>query len=73
MGGSILGSEAIYRFLNEKIKKKFIFVDNIDEIKLKKINNKYNFNNSLFIIISKSGSTIETISNSLADACIKKK
>ena len=72
MGGSILGSEAIYRFLNEKIKKKFIFVDNIDEIKLKKINNKYNFNNSLFIIISKSGSTIETISNSLAMHVLKK-
>ena len=31
MGGSILGSKAIYKFLKEKIKKKFYFIDNIDE------------------------------------------
>ena len=30
MGGSILGSEAIYDFLNYKIKKKFIFLNNIN-------------------------------------------
>jgi len=29
MGGSILGSEAIYQFLRHKIKKKFIFINNL--------------------------------------------
>ena len=39
MGGSILGSEAIYCFLNHKIKKKINFFDNIENfIKNKKKN-----------------------------------
>ena len=29
MGGSILGAETIYQFLNHKIKKKFIFLNNL--------------------------------------------
>ena len=29
MGGSSLGAQAIYDFLNFKIKKKFVFVDNL--------------------------------------------
>ena len=28
MGGSVLGSQAIYYFLKEKVKKKFFFIDN---------------------------------------------
>ena len=37
MGGSILGAEAIYDFLNYKIKKKFFFIDNLKKkIKYKK-------------------------------------
>ncbi len=58
MGGSILGAEAIYSFLNRKIKKKFSFVNNID-ISCNK-NNKIN---QLNIIISKSGNTLETLTN----------
>ena len=30
MGGSILGSEAIYYFLKDRIKKRVYFIDNID-------------------------------------------
>ena len=30
MGGSTLGAEAIYQFLNHKIKKKFIFINNLN-------------------------------------------
>jgi len=57
MGGSSLGAKAIYSFLSNKIKKEFNFVDNI---RLNKIpNNKKNLN----IIISKSGNTLETITN----------
>ena len=56
MGGSILGTEAIYSFLEHKTKKKFIFTNNLKP-RLTKPNNSVN------IIISKSGETLETISN----------
>ncbi len=59
MGGSILGSRAIYNFLNFKIKKKFYFKDNFENKPL--ISNK---KNQLNLIISKSGNTLETITNS---------
>ena len=58
MGGSILGSKSIYNFLKKKIKKNFNFIDtfqfNIPKSKKKKLN----------LVISKSGNTLETISNS---------
>ncbi len=63
MGGSILGTKAIYSFLKHKIKKKFIFIDNLDQGFLSKIKKKYKLNNSLFLIISKSGNTSETLIN----------
>ena len=59
MGGSILGSEAIYNFLKKRIKKKLTFINNLNSnasyFKDKNIN--------LNLIISKSGNTLETISN----------
>ena len=61
MGGSILGCEAIYFFLKNKIKKEFIFIDNLDETKINALRNIKNLKNSLFLIISKSGNTIETL------------
>jgi len=63
MGGSVLGSKAIYSFLKYKIKKKFIFIDNLDQTLLANIKKKNNLSNSLFLIISKSGNTNETILN----------
>ena len=63
MGGSILGANAIYGFLKHKIKKKVTFFDNLDKEKLDKFKKRNNTKNCLFIIISKSGNTIETISN----------
>ena len=63
MGGSTLGAEAIYSFYKDKIKKNFIFLNNLDELKIKKIKNKVKFKNNLFIIISKSGNTLETLIN----------
>ena len=65
MGGSTLGAQAIYDFLKRKIKKNFVFVDNLNAFKKK---TKKNFNN---LIISKSGNTTETIVN--ANILIKKK
>jgi len=66
MGGSTLGAQTIYDFLKFKIKKKFIFVDNLQP---KNKREKKNFYTNL--IISKSGNTIETIVNS--NILIKKK
>ena len=66
MGGSTLGAQAIYDFLKKKIKKIFIFVDNLNAFENKKA--KKNLNN---LIISKSGNTIETIVN--ANILVKKK
>ena len=60
MGGSILGTEAIHQFLNHRIKKKFIFFNNLQNRNNFQLNNKKIFN----IIISKSGNTLETIINS---------
>ena len=58
MGGSILGTRTIYEFLKHKIKKNFLFIDNLQntlsQSKKKTVN----------IIVSKSGNTIETITNS---------
>ena len=73
MGGSILGSEAIYFFLKKRIKKDFIFLNNIDEDELQRIKSKQKLSKILFIIISKSGNTIETLSNIRALKIIKKR
>ena len=65
MGGSTLGAQTIYDFLNNKIKKNFIFTDNL---KANPHEDKKKFTN---LIISKSGNTIETIVN--ANILIKRK
>ena len=67
MGGSVLGTEAIYDFLKKKIKKKFIFVNNLNS-NADYFNDK---NINLNLIISKSGNTLETIAN--ANTLIKSK
>ncbi len=59
IGGSILGTEAIFSFLKDKIKKNFLFIDNIKNETLKNKENKI-----LNLVVSKSGNTLETISNS---------
>ena len=60
MGGSILGTESIYYFLKSKIKKNFFFYNNLQS----KIDLSHKRNKHLNIIVSKSGNTLETISNS---------
>ncbi len=63
MGGSILGAKAIYTLMQHKIKKKVLFFDNLSENNIQIFNKKENNKNNLFIIISKSGNTIETLCN----------
>ena len=72
MGGSILGTEAIYNFLKDKVKKKIIFLNDIDIKKINLLNKNINKNKTLFLIISKSGNTIETISNMFSLDILKK-
>jgi len=67
MGGSILGAEAIHDFLKHKVKKKITFIDNL-QTKIKVSEEKKNHVN---LVISKSGNTLETISN--ANIIIKNK
>ena len=72
MGGSILGAEAIYFFLKSKIKKKVYFFNDINEEKFLYLKKKRLLDKTLFLIISKSGNTIETLSNLLSLNIIKK-
>ncbi len=58
MGGSILGTEAIHDFLKFKIKKKIKFFNNLSN-QMKVVSKRKTIN----IIISKSGNTLETVSN----------
>ena len=61
MGGSILGTKAIYNFLRTKIKKNFLFYDNLDHDKLNLLNRSSK--KTLYILVSKSGDTLETLTN----------
>jgi len=72
MGGSILGAEAIYNFFRKKINKKIYFFDDINEAKVLTLKKKKGLSKVLFIVISKSGNTIETLSNFFALDIIKK-
>ena len=59
MGGSSLGAKAIYSFMKPKINKNFTFTDNLNSKK----NIQKSKTKNLNIVISKSGNTLETISN----------
>ena len=59
MGGSTLGTQTIYEFLKDIVKKDFVFIDNLRQKKLNIKNNK-----SVNLVVSKSGNTIETVVNS---------
>ena len=58
LGGSTLGTQAIYQFLKHKIKKNFYFLDNLQPKIKKKFKKKF-----VNLVVSKSGNTIETITN----------
>ena len=64
IGGSSLGTKAIYTFLRttNNFKKKLFFLDTIDPLRINYLLSLGDLNNSQFIVISKSGSTIEPVS-----------
>ncbi|NPA55016.1 MAG: glucose-6-phosphate isomerase [Epsilonproteobacteria bacterium] len=64
IGGSSLGAKAVNTFLSYKkhTKRTLHFLETTDPITLKSALDQIDLNDSLFVIISKSGRTIETIS-----------
>ena len=72
MGGSILGSKSMYYMFKDKIKKKFYFFDDIDSKKISSFKKKEKMKDVLFIVVSKSGTTVETLSIFLDLKILKK-
>lgn len=64
IGGSTLGTYAIYKFLkhSKTLSKQLYFLETTDPIDIKSKVKAIDLNDTLFIIISKSGTTIETVS-----------
>jgi len=64
IGGSSLGSKAIYSFLRTSVsfEKKLFFLDTIDPLRINYLLSLGSLKESHFIVISKSGNTIEPIS-----------
>ncbi|BAF61916.1 glucose-6-phosphate isomerase [Candidatus Vesicomyidisocius calyptogenae] len=63
IGGSSLGAKAVYHFIRSirQLKRNLHFMDSTDPITIANICNSLNISSTHFIVISKSGSTIETI------------
>ena len=64
IGGSSLGARAIYEFLlpSSNYSKDLLFLETVDPLKINHCLKKVDLKDAQFVIISKSGSTIETIS-----------
>lgn len=64
IGGSTFGTYAIYKYLkhSRKLDKKLIFLETTDPIDIQSKIQSIDLQDTLFIVISKSGTTVETIS-----------
>ncbi|MFT7859435.1 MAG: glucose-6-phosphate isomerase [Sulfurimonas sp.] len=64
IGGSTLGTYAIYKYLkhSKELSKKLHFLETTDPIDIQSKLENVDLNDTLFIVISKSGTTVETIS-----------
>jgi glucose-6-phosphate isomerase len=64
IGGSTLGTSAIYDFLRhtKQLSKKLYFLESTDPLNIKFKLGRIDLSDTLFIVISKSGTTIETVS-----------
>jgi glucose-6-phosphate isomerase len=62
IGGSSLGAKAVYEFLKpvEKISRKLYFFESTDPINIKELLSKIDVHKTHFLVISKSGTTVET-------------
>ncbi len=63
IGGSTLGTYAIYKFLkhSRKLDKKLFFLETTDPIDIQSKIENIDLKNTLFVVISKSGMTVETV------------
>ncbi|WP_418641234.1 glucose-6-phosphate isomerase [Sulfurimonas sp. ST-27] len=63
IGGSTLGTYAVYKFLkhSKDLRKKLFFLETTDPIDIKSKIENIDLEDTLFIVISKSGTTLETI------------
>ena len=63
IGGSALGNKALYNALKteRKLKKKLFVYDNVDPVYLKEILDSIELENTIFNVITKSGTTAETM------------
>jgi glucose-6-phosphate isomerase len=64
IGGSSLGAKAVYEFLKpiKKLKRKLFFFESTDPLDIYTLLNKVDLDKTHFLVISKSGGTVETIS-----------
>jgi glucose-6-phosphate isomerase len=64
IGGSSLGARAVYEFLlpSNDYNKDLLFLETVDPLKINHCLKKVDLNNTQFLVISRSGNTIETIS-----------
>ena len=64
IGGSTLGTYAIYKYLKHSkvLEKKLFFLETTDPIDIKSKIQTIDLDDALFIVISKSGTTVETVS-----------
>jgi len=64
IGGSSLGAKAVYEFIKpvKKLKRKLYFFESTDPINISNILNSFDIKKTHFLVISKSGTTVETFS-----------
>jgi len=64
IGGSSLGAKAVYEFMKpvKVLSRKLYFFESTDPININELLSKCNMNKTHFLVISKSGSTVETFS-----------
>jgi glucose-6-phosphate isomerase len=64
IGGSTLGTYAIYKFLkhSKNLSKNLYFLETTDPIDIKSKLKRIDLEDTLFVVISKSGTTVETVS-----------
>jgi len=62
IGGSALGTICLKESLTHLPKPRLHIIDNIDPILIKEVDNTINYEKALFIVVTKSGSTPETLS-----------
>lgn len=65
IGGSALGGIALQESLAPNTKKNIFFIDNIDPEFIEEVYSKIELEKTLFLVITKSGQTVETISQYL--------